>query len=57
MSELVRNKDLKTRIRFSTSVDIKLAEKLENLSSETRIPKSKLIDEAIELLLKNHNKE
>ena len=34
MSELVRNKDLKTRI-----------------------PKSKLIDEAIELLLKNHNKE
>ena len=29
MSDLVRNKDLKTRIRFSTSVDIKLAEKLE----------------------------
>ncbi|HAT4114204.1 TPA: ribbon-helix-helix domain-containing protein [Clostridium perfringens] len=57
MSDLVRNKDLKTRIRFSTSVDIKLAEKLENLSSQTRIPKSKLIDEAIELLLKNHNKE
>lgn len=54
MSELARNKDLKNRIRFSTSLDKELSIKLEELSKSTRIPKSKLLDEAIELLLKNH---
>lgn len=57
MNTVKRNEGLKTRIRFSTSLDKNLAEKLENLSIETRIPKSKLVDEAITLLLKEHNKE
>lgn len=54
MSELVRNKDLKNRVRFSTSLDKDLAKKLEDLSITTRIPKSKLVDEAIEMLLDKH---
>lgn len=54
MDNLTRNKDLKTRIRFSTSLDKELSLKLEDLSKSTRIPKSKLVDEAIELLLLKH---
>nr|DAY96641.1 MAG TPA: Ribbon-helix-helix domain [Caudoviricetes sp.] len=55
--DLVRNKDLKNRIRFSTSMDIELSKKLEELSKQTRIPKSKLVDEAIEMLVNKYNKE
>lgn len=55
--DLARNKDLKNRIRFSTSMDIELSKKLEELSKETRIPKSKLVDEAIEMLVNKYNKE
>ena len=40
MSELIRNKDL--------------AKRLDDLSTNTRIPKSKLVDEAIEMLLAKH---
>lgn len=57
MNDSIRNKDLKNRIRFSTSLDKELSQKLEALSKSTRIPKSKLLDEAIELLLFKHNKE
>lgn len=57
MNNSVRNKDLKNRIRFSTSLNKELSQKLEDLSKSTRIPKSKLLDEAIELLLHKHNKE
>ena len=49
-----RNLGLKTRIRFSTSLDKDLAKRLEDLSITTRIPKSKLVDEAIEMLLDKH---
>lgn len=52
--DLVRNKDLKNRIRFSTSMDIELSKKLEELSKQTRIPKSKLVDEAIEMLVNKY---
>ncbi len=55
--DLVRNKDLKNRVRFSTSMDIELSKKLEELSKQTRIPKSKLVDEAIEMLVNKYNKE
>ena len=55
MSEAKRNLGLKTRIRFSTSLDKTLAQDLEKLSLDTRIPKSKLVDEAITLLLEKHN--
>lgn len=54
MSELIRNKDLKNRVRFSTSLDKDLAKRLDDLSTNTRIPKSKLVDEAIEMLLDKH---
>ena len=54
MSELIRNKDLKNRVRFSTSLEKDLAKRLDDLSTNTRIPKSKLVDEAIEMLLAKH---
>lgn len=54
MGELIRNKDLKNRVRFSTSLDKDLAKRLDDLSTNTRIPKSKLVDEAIEMLLAKH---
>ena len=54
MGELIRNKDLKNRVRFSTSLDKDLAKRLDDLSTNTRIPKSKLVDEAIEKLLAKH---
>ena len=48
--------DLTTRKRVTTTLDKELVEKLDKLSKETRIPKSKLFDEAIEDLLKKHKK-
>ena len=48
-----RQRELKNRIRVSTSIDKELNEKFELLSKETKIPKSKLFDMAIELLLKD----
>lgn len=45
------------RTRFSTSVDIKLLETLNNLSKETRIPKSKLVDMALEMLFEKYKIE
>jgi len=47
---------LVNRIRFGSSLDRKLWEKFEQLSKETRIDKSKLLDEAIADLLKKHGK-
>ncbi|MED3562556.1 ribbon-helix-helix domain-containing protein [Bacillus xiapuensis] len=38
-------------------MSIELAEKLEKLAIETRIPKSKLLDEAIEDLINKHAKK
>lgn len=43
--------DLKTRIRIGNSVNKLLFEKLKTLSEDTKIPMSKLLDEAIEDLL------
>ena len=42
------------RKHWSTSTDYKLYEKLRALSKRTRIPVSKLLDEAIEDLLSKH---
>lgn len=44
-------KDLTTREPVNCAVDKKLNQKLIQLSKDTKIPKSKLLDEAIELLL------
>lgn len=52
----MKNRGLKNRIPFSNAIDKTLYEKFDLLAQETRIPKSKLLDEAIELLLKKHNK-
>ena len=49
--------DLKNRERFGVAVDKKLLEGLRNLSTKTRIPASKLTDEAIEDLLKKYGVE
>lgn len=50
------NRGLKNRTPISNAIDTKLLHKLQELSKETRIPQSKLLDEAIELLLEKHSK-
>jgi len=49
--------DLKNRVRYTNSIDIILLDKLKQLSEDTKIPQSKLIDEAIILLLMEYNSE
>ena len=44
------------RVRFTSSLKKDLMPQLDKLSEETRIPKSRLIDEAIEDLLKKYEK-
>lgn len=46
--------DLKNRTRIGLAVDTNILQQLKDLSKETRIPQSKLLDEAIELLLAKH---
>jgi metal-responsive CopG/Arc/MetJ family transcriptional regulator len=48
--------DLTNRIRFSSTIDRDLADKLKELSDQTMVPQSKLIDKAIQLLLKEYNR-
>jgi len=48
--------DLKNRQRYTNSIDNSLIEKLKKLSSDTKIPQSKLLDEAIELVLRKYGK-
>ena len=50
------NKDLKNRHAFSNSLDNKLWEKITEINKNTGIPLSKLLDKAVELLLKEHKK-
>lgn len=45
------NRGLKTRKPLSNAVKTELHEQLKNLSDETKVPMSKLLDEAIEDLL------
>ena len=47
---------LKNRIRISNAIDKDLYEKLKKMSEETMVPMSKLLDKAIELLLKESQK-
>ena len=44
------------RKKFSSSLDNKLVEPFNDLSAKTRVPKSRLLDEAIEDLLKKYEK-
>lgn len=45
---------LKTRTKIGSAIDKELYDKLKELSETTRIPISKLLDEAISDLIKKH---
>lgn len=45
---------LKNRIRIGSAIDKELYDQLKSLSDSTRIPISKLLDEALEDLIKKH---
>jgi predicted transcriptional regulator len=47
-------KRLKTRIPISSTIDKEIWERMQKLSEKTRINKSRLLDEAIEDLLKKY---
>lgn len=47
---------LVTRVRFTSSLKKELMPKLDQLSKDTRINKSRLLDEAVEDLLKKYEK-
>jgi hypothetical protein len=48
--------DLTTRVRIGNAVEKKLFEQLKQLSKDTMIPMSKLLDRGIELVLKEYDK-
>lgn len=52
--EKTNNRGLKTRKPLSNAIKIELFEEFDQLHKETRIPKSKLLDEAVEDLLKKY---
>jgi len=52
----MNNRGLKNRTAISNAVDATLYNKLKELSEETMIPVSKLLDKAIELVLKEYGK-
>lgn len=51
------DRGLKNRSAFSTTIDKKILERFDALAKETRIPKSKLIDEALLDLINKHNQK
>ncbi|MEK5149117.1 MULTISPECIES: ribbon-helix-helix domain-containing protein [unclassified Psychrobacillus] len=53
---MAKDNKLVTRTRFSNSLRNDLFEALVKLSNDTDIPQSKLLDQATELLLKEHNR-
>lgn len=48
--------ELKNRAYFTTTLPKKLIDKLKELSNETRVPISRLTEEAVEILLKKYKK-
>ena len=50
------NRGLKTRTPISNAVKTELYEQLKELSKETMIPMSRLLDRGIELVIKEHSK-
>ena len=54
---MIQMAKLTTRKQLGDSIDMLLFEELTALSKESRIPRSRLLDEAIELLLIKHNRE
>lgn len=54
---MTKNRGLKNRINLSNAIDIQLWKGLDQLHRETRIPKSRLLDEAIQDLLKKYERK
>ena len=54
---LAGNPNLKNRHAFSNAIDKALFEAFEQLHRDTRVPKSKLLDEAVELLLRKYGRD
>ena len=52
----MKDRRLKTRTPISNAIDTQLLVQLKELSTKTRVPMSKLLDEAIEDLLKKYEK-
>ena len=52
----IKKDNLVNRSRYSSTFDIELLQKAKDLSKETSIPMSKLLDKALELLLREYNK-
>lgn len=52
---MAENRGLKNRKTISNAVRSDLVDALKELSNETKIPMSKLLDEAIECLLEKRN--
>lgn len=50
------NRGLKNRTPISNAVDTKLYEQLKQLSKDTMIPMSRLLDRGIELVLQEYKK-
>lgn len=50
------SRGLKNRTPISNAIDTKLYEELKQLSNDSMIPISKLLDRAIELVLKEYKK-
>lgn len=48
---------LVNRQRYSSTFSIELLEKTKKLSKDTGVPMSKLLDKALELLLKEYNQK
>lgn len=46
--------NLKTRTAISNAVDTELLNKLKQISKDTQVPMSKLLDNAIKLLIKEY---
>lgn len=53
---MAKNNKLVTRTRFSNSLRNDLSESLLQLKEDTRIDMSKLLDQAVELLLQEYNR-
>lgn len=57
MDDKPKYRRVKNREPFATTIKLGYGNIISELSSETRISKSKLIDEALELLFEKHKKE
>ncbi len=53
---MAKDRGLRTREPLSNAVDKELKRMFDDLHVETRIPKARLLDEALELLLQKYKK-